>query len=270
MDRRAPIFIPTKGRHKIGTTWKALDKMGIDRYRLIVEPQEYDDYASVVDEKKLVVLDMSLKETYNTLDTEPYSVNPRTGSGPARNMGWRIAEQEGHQYHWIVDDNIWRFNVYNNNKKFVALYDTFHEVEKFADRYENVGMAGMQYEKFISARLKHKPLTINTRIFSCNLIKTGLPIKWRGRYNEDVILSLDILKQGWCTLLFNTYLCEKATTQTTKGGNTDEIYQDGTKRKSELLKSVYPDHVELVERYGRHHHRVIYGDLKNNKLIRKI
>lgn len=55
-----------------------------------------------------------------------------------------------------------------------------------------------------------------------------------------------------------------------KGGNTDEIFKEGTESKSRLLKSVYQDKVELVMRCGRPHHRLdftkFYG---KNKLIRK-
>jgi hypothetical protein len=55
-----------------------------------------------------------------------------------------------------------------------------------------------------------------------------------------------------------------------KGGNTDELYKDGTEEKSRLLQSIYPDKVKLVMRYGRHHHHVDFSQYKNkNILIRK-
>jgi hypothetical protein len=134
-----------------------------------------------------------------------------------------------------------------------------------------VAMAGMQYSMFVPRKEKHAPLIINTRIFSCNLIRNDVNLEWRGRYNEDVILSLDMLKTGYCTILFQTYLCEKLRTQVLTGGNTAEFYaEEGTKNKSELLKAVYPQYVSLVMRYGRHHHSVDYKELKNNKLKRKI
>lgn len=263
-----PIFIPSKGRYDVGLTWKALDSMGVDRYRVIVEPQEYKQYRNVLPEEKLLLLDMSLKEAYDPCDGVPYSENPRTGSGPARNFGWLTAKKEGAPWHWIIDDNIKRFFVYNNNTKYNAKFDTFAEVERFVERYKNVTMAGMQYAMFVPRKNKENPLVINTRIFSCNLIKTASPFQWRGRYNEDVILSMDMLEAGYCTILFQTYLCEKMATQTMKGGNTDEIYTKGTEEKSRLLKRVYPDKVELVIRYGRPHHRVDFSVYKN-KLQRR-
>ena len=213
---------------------------------------------------------MDFKRKYETCDNIAFEDNPRVGSGAARNYGWHIAKQEGAKYHWIVDDNIRDFYFYNNNRRLYARFDTFACVERFVDNYENVTMAGMQYRMFVSEKQKNNPIIINTRIFSCNLIKTDAPFSWRGRYNEDVILSMDMLEKGFCTILFNTYLCDKVGTQIMKGGNTDEIYKKGTEEKSRLLKSVYPDKVELVMRYGRHHHYVNFKKYySQNKLIRK-
>ena len=195
MSSNVPIFIPSKGRWDNGMTWYALDSMGVQRYRVIVEPQEYDLYRKVLPEEKLLVLDMNFKRKYDTCDNVPYEDNTRVGSGAARNYGWHIAKQEGAKWHWIVDDNIRRFFVYNNNVKYNAKYDTFACVERFAENYRNVMMAGMQYAMFIPRKQKHNPLVINTRIFSCNLIKTNSPFQWRGRYNEDVILSMDMLER---------------------------------------------------------------------------
>lgn len=268
MRSEIPIFIPSKGRWDNGLTWHALDRMGVHRYRVIVEPQEYGLYRKVLPREKLLVLDMDFKRRYNPCDGVPYDDNPRVGSGAARNFGWHTARQEGAPWHWMVDDNIRRFFVYNDNTKYNAKFDTFACVERFVEGYRNVTMAGMQYAMFVPRKQKVAPMIINTRVFSCNLIKTGSPFAWRGRYNEDVILSLDMLEAGCCTMLFQTYLCEKMRTQNMRGGNTDEIYRGGTEAKSRLLKSVYPDKVELVMRYGRPHHRVDFTQY-HNRLIPK-
>jgi hypothetical protein len=190
----APIFIPSKGRHDCGTTWHALDRMGVTRYRVIVEPGEYDLYAKRLPREKILMLDLDFKRDYQTCDGIPYAENPRVGSGAARNFGWETARREGAPWHWIVDDNIRDFRVYNDNRKHRARFDTFAAIERFVEKYENVAMAGMQYSLLTPRKQKQAPLIINTRIFSCNLIRTDVPFKWRGRYNEDVILSLDLLE----------------------------------------------------------------------------
>ena len=116
---------------------------------------------------------------------------------------------------------------------------------------------------------KYPPFTCNTRIYSCNLIRNDVPFRWRGRYNEDTDLSLNMLKAGWCTIQFNAFLQEKITTQVVKGGNSAEFYdKEGTLEKSKMQIKVYPDVSRIVKRYGRVHHHVDYSSFRN-KLIRK-
>lgn len=109
-----------------------------------------------------------------------------------------------------------------------------------------------------------------------------VPFRWRGRYNEDTILSLDMLKAGWCTVQFNAFLQQKMTTQTIKGGNTDEFYHaegekkagaryadNGTVEKSKMLVNVHPDVARMVWKFHRWHHQVDYSRFKGQKLIRR-
>lgn len=109
---------------------------------------------------------------------------------------------------------------------------------------------------------------LNTRIYSCNLIRTDLPLRWRGRYNEDTDLSLRLLKAGWCTVLFNAFLQNKRWTGQTPGGN-QEIYSIGTQAKSQMLADMHPDVARVVWRYNRWHHVVDYSPFKDRQLIRK-
>ena len=124
-------------------------------------------------------------------------------------------------------------------------------------------MSGPDYFMFQNRKAPGPPLTFNTRIYSCNLIRNDAPYRWRGRYNEDTDLSLRMLKDGWCTVQFNAFLQYKMPTQTMAGGNTAEFYaQEGTKPKSEMLVRLHPDVTRLVWRYGRHHHYVDYQQFK--------
>jgi hypothetical protein len=130
-------------------------------------------------------------------------------------------------------------------------------------------MAGPQYEMFMPRRYKAPPFILNTRIYSCNLIKNSIPFRWRARYNEDTDLSLRILKAGRCTVLFYAFLQKKVATQIMPGGNTDEFYaKEGTLPKSEMLVKLHPDVATLVMKCGRPHHHVDYSRFKKNGLIR--
>ena len=113
------------------------------------------------------------------------------------------------------------------------------------------------------------PFILNTRIYSCLLIENAAPYRWRGKYNEDTDLSLRILKDGYCTILFNAFLAGKVATQTMSGGNTDELYANGTLEKSQSLIEQHPDVAKIVWKFNRWHHHVDYKQFKKNKLIKK-
>jgi hypothetical protein len=112
------------------------------------------------------------------------------------------------------------------------------------------------------------PFVTGTRIYSCNLIRNDLPLRWRGRYNEDTDLSLRILKGGWNTVQFNAFLQLKTPTQQLKGGNTEAFYSvEGTLAKSAMLVAMHPDVARLVWRFGRPHHFVDYRPWRARGLI---
>lgn len=263
----APIYIPSKGRADTRLTMKALDAMGVS-YFVIVEAQEFADYAAVIDRRRLLVLDPAYQRDYDACDD--LGLSKPKGSGPARNFAWDHAAASGTEWHWTVDDNISGFYRFNHNLKVqVETGAVFTAMEDFTARYTNVAMAGPQYFMFVVRKTKLPVFVANTRIYSCNLIKTSLPYRWRARYNEDTDLSLRMLKDGYCTILFNAFLQMKTTTMTMKGGNTDTVYVGGTLPKSQMIADLHPDVAKVVWKFGRVHHHVDYGRFKNQKLIRR-
>lgn len=246
---RYPIYIISKGRAEYGPhTAKALHEMGVD-FLIAIEPQEYDAYAAspYIRKEQIVVA--------------PFS-NHGKGSGPVRNFVWEHSQANGFKRHWLMDDNMSEFWRFHNNKRYRVEKGSgiFRAAEDFVDRYENVALAGFQYKFFCIDDYPYPPYILNTRIMSCFLIDNDCPEKWRGRYNEDVDLSIRVMKQGLVTMLFYAFLCGKMRTGTVKGGNTTEIYNDykddASLKKSAMLKEMHPDCVELIERYGRAHHHV--------------
>jgi hypothetical protein len=60
------------------------------------------------------------------------------------------------------------------------------------------------------------------------------------------------------------------TTQTVKGGNTEEFYAyEGTKNKSKMIAEMHPDVAKVTWRFGRWHHYVDYSPFKKTPLIKK-
>lgn len=236
-------------------------------YYAIVESQEYEQYAKHVDKKRLLVLDNYYKRTYETLDFFGDSLS--YGPGPARNFAWDHSKRNNFAWHWVMDDNIKSFRLWHNNEQYRVFSDKFfRSMENFVLRYKNIAMAGPQYYMFAPRKIRQALFTVNTRIYSCNLIRNDVPFRWRCRWNEDTILSLDMITAGWCTVQFNTFLQEKTPTQTLKGGNTDDFYKSGTMNKSLSLKNAYPQYVNLVIKYNRPHHFVNYHQF-THPLVRR-
>jgi hypothetical protein len=270
-----PIYLPTKGRYQNERrlTSKALTRMGVPHY-MVVEEQEYDDYVEACrgSTATVIILDPLYKRNYELCDD--FGLTKSTGPGPARNFAWDHSVSNGFKYHWVQDDNINEFLRLHDNKKIRFGDGTpFKAMEDFVLRYKNITMAGPQYRAFAPQNAELPPFVINTRIYSCNLIKNdacwqdGRPFRWRGRYNEDTILSLDMLVEGFCTVQFNAFLQDKVRTQVLGGGNSAEFYfKEGTAAKSQMLKDVYPKYTELTWKFGRIHHEVNYRPFKSNRL----
>ena len=251
-----PLYIVSKGRWESRLTSKSLEEMGVPYY-IVVEPQEYDNYAAVIDPKKILAMPEG---------------NLGLGSIPARNFAWEHAASMGARWHWDLDDNIRGFcRLYHNERIPVLTGAIFKAAEDFTERYENIGISGFTH-RFSGggSRRKKPPIKLNMAVYSCMMIRTDLPLRFRGKYNEDSDISIRVLKAGWCTLIFNAFIANKPATMTMKGGNTDEIHAgDGMLRRAEYLNQEFPDIAQVKWRFNRWQHVVSYKSFKDNKLIKK-
>jgi len=151
LNPRHPVYVISKGRWESRLTVRALEGAGVP-FRVVIEPQERDDYASVIDENRLLVL--------------PFS-NLGQGSIPARNWVWEHSLKMGAKRHWILDDNIGGFyRLANNLKTPVKCGNIFSAAEDFVDRYDNVALAGFNYFMFASRKSVVPAFYLNTRIYS--------------------------------------------------------------------------------------------------------
>lgn len=265
-----PLYVPTKGRYEVRLTSNSLTEMRLP-HTLVVEEAELDLYRLHTrgnDFVSLLVLDERYKDRYELCDD--LGRTKSTGPGPARNFIWEHSIAAGHPWHWVMDDNIRGFYRWNRNQQIKVWSGAFFRaMEDFCLRYSNVYMAGPNYFMFVPRKKKKPPLTLNTRIYSCNLIRNDIPYRWRGRYNEDTDLSLRILKDGACTIQFNAFLQQKVWTQSVKGGNTAEFYAaEGTLPKSKMLAEMHPDVARVAFKFQRWHHEVDYSPFDKNRLKR--
>ena len=245
---RYPVYIPSKGRAApdAALTARFLLHDGVP-FRLVVEPQEAAQYTEHFGQEHVLIL--------------PFS-NLGQGSIPARNWIKDHATTEGHARHWQLDDNIrlirrmWRGKRIPCNAG-VAL----RACEDWTDRYENIAIAGLNYTMFAytgGVRVKHggmPPFYLNAHVYSCTLVLNSLPHRWRGRYNEDTDICLQVLGDGWCTVLINAFLAEKVQTMVMKGGNTSALYQgDGRLKMARALERKWPGVVETRRKWQRPQH----------------
>lgn len=235
-----PVYVISKGRADRALTAKFMETNGMP-FHLVIEPTEEDAYREAGWGDHLLVL------PFHDLGQ---------GSVPARNWCWEHARETGASHHWIVDDNIWNMNYASGGRRIPANPNlAFRVAEEFESRYVNIGMTGFNYQMFGVG--KFPPFRVNCHIYSCLLIRNDLPFRWRGRYNEDTDLCLQVLSGGLCTVQINAFQAHKVRTMVMAGGNTDELYDgDGRLKMARSLERQWPGIVTVTRKFGRPQHHV--------------
>lgn len=254
---RYPVYIVSKGRWENPLTAKCFIKDGVD-FKILVEPQEYDNYVKSLGAKYVMAL--------------PFS-NLGVGSYPARNFAWEDSIKNGFKRHWVFDDNIRQVRRLNHGKRIPCnALIAIQALEDFTDRYSNVGITAFNYLMFVTNHTQ-KPFYLNVHAYSAMLIKNEMPHRWRMKYNEDVDLCLQVLHSKLCTILFNVFMVDKTSTVAKmKGGNQTELYKGNAHEKKVLkarsLEVIWPQYAETVWKFSRPHHKVDWKKHFNHPLIR--
>ena len=235
---RYPVYIPSKGRSQYGQTMKCLLAAAVP-FWLVVEPQERARYQTAFPQATLLELDRN-----------------NGGLLYARNWIKAHATATGAVRHWQLDDNIRLFYRRWKSRRIPCKAGLALRIcEDFVDRYTNVALAGLAYEMFVPDLNSCPPYYLNVHVYSCTLVLNALPYGWRQRYNDDTDFCLRVLTDGWCTVLLNAFMADKAVTMTIPGGNTTDLYQgDGRLRMARSLERVWPGLVETQRRFHRPQH----------------
>lgn len=249
-----PVYIVSKGRFEKCLTAKFFSEDKLN-FKLVVEPQEYEEYAKRWGENRVLKL--------------PFS-NLGLGSMPARNWIWEHSKADGYKRHWIFDDNIRLIGrLYKGKRLRCNANDALTILEEFVDRYENIGIAGLNYQMFVPNDTP-KPYYLNVHVYSALLILNELPFRWRMRYNEDTDLCLQVLSNNFCTVLFNAFFADKIKTMTMKGGNMETLYKDnGRLKMARALEEMWPELVKTKWRFKRPQHVVNWNKFTQQLIRRK-
>jgi hypothetical protein len=175
-----PIYIPSKGRPKCLTA-KLLSGLN---YYVVVEPQDADAYAGL----PLVVLPAN-----------------NQGIGYSRNWIKSYSANLGEKYHWQIDDDMKSFCSRVPGKPFVGNISpelALMEAELLVAKYCNIGELGIGCNAWPPPE---DYLSINKQPHQCILINNDTKSNFRSEFNpvEDLDFTLQVLTEGWCTILMN-------------------------------------------------------------------
>jgi len=260
-----PICILSLGRYNDdGTTHKILTEMGIKHY-LFIEPDEQLHYINWYNPE------------YCELMICPENFSHRgLGSSIVRN--YILDTFSNYEYTWILDDNIVNYTrLYKGFKNIIKSKEIFTSVEEYVKRYTNIGMCSHNLGNFICCHSSRVCMVVNTKCYSSCLIHTSLRFR-EFRYNEDLLLSVDTINNGRCTISFNHYLFNKKTSGSQTGGN-HSIYNGNEKNNGydekyeqtvELIKhdETIPNEVIIKKKMKTkdQHLQINYKLLKNHKM----
>ena len=227
-----PIYIPSKGRAASCLTAQALEREGTP-FHVVVEEQERAAYAAVFGAERLLVL--------------PFRDR---GLVPVRNWIKEHSTQAGNKRHWQLDDDLTSLRQCTKGGRAPREFKRLLKAsEEFVDRYTNVAIAGLKSSAY--GHQTKVPFKTNQQVYCCVLVLNELPYQWRGKQGEDTDFSLQVLAGGWCTVLFQAFQFDAASTGSMSGGNTDGYEGDGRIERARELQHHWPKLVRLQHRYGR-------------------
>ncbi len=234
---RFPVFVLTKGRWEKRMTVRLFESLGIP-FRLVLEAQEADEYAKVVDPAKFLVVphrDQGLVTTQNWV--------------------WDRAAEEGHPYFWAIHDDIRSIYRVHRGGQIPVDGTALYAMEEFVTRYDNVALAGMSFAMRVWPSMPNPPVAFNGLIpGNHRLVKTdyrdraGRPFRARDGHGwEDHDLCLRIVKDGGVTVRFNAFVVDTfdSINHTSTGEKVGGIDFGGgyAKRLTDELTASHPDAV---------------------------
>ena len=232
---RFPIYIPSRGRPNHVLIANQFDDDNI-HYTIVVEPQDYAAYRTRYSAEQLLVLDKD-----------------NGGVAYVRNFIKDHAASMGHRYHWQFDDNVRSFAIRRNGKALKARpMNAISFIESIVFEYKNIGGINFSNGAYAFGYDKKPMFRMNNQIYCAMLLNTEPFSRFRAGIHEDTDYSLQLLDEGWSTLVCNRVVMTKTHTMTMRGGNTDTEYANGGRKKRfENLAAAWPRaEFKVVERNG--------------------
>ena len=210
-----PIAILSFGRYNdYGRTHKLLTKLNIRHY-LFVEPFEYDFYKEWYD------------NTFCKLIKAPEDFHLKhMGSSLMRNYILDYFKEDDYKRVWLLDDNIKCYKrLHRGVKNTIESREIFTSIEKYVDRYDNVGIVSHNFNPFVVEGGCRNIICKNGKGYSSMLVPTCNNIYFNHKHQEDNFISIEYICKGFTNLCFNHICYDKNTSGVDDGGNTKFIYK---------------------------------------------
>ena len=231
-----PICILSyKRANKFGKSHLTLTKYKINHY-LFIEPSQEAEYRGWYNPE------------YCELVIGSYDFSKdNMGSSVVRNYILDWASDKGYGRAWMLDDNIKGYRRYwQGQKDEIISHEIFSHIEKYIERYDNVGGVAHNFSPFIMEGDLRPCIVQNNKVYSSMLLKTGPDIRFRYKHQEDNLISMEYITKGYSNLCFNSILYDKDTSGKDGGGNKEAIYKvkkgrsdgDGYKERFEYFEAI--------------------------------
>jgi len=218
LKNKYPIFIPSKNRASNCITANNLFEY-IYKYsdilKIVVEPQDYNSYLKYFDDENLLQIDKN-----------------DMGIAYVRQYIKDYSNKNNYKYHWQMDDDL-RFKQRINGKNVKSSpIDMMVKIEDYIDKYSNIGMASFRNSVFAFAQKNN--MAYNKQMVSCFILNDIIKSKYRQNTIEDTDYSMQVLTEGYCTVIFNRFLYDNPPQGKNTGGNQTHSLSENKITKCQL------------------------------------
>lgn len=192
-----PIYIPSKGRPECRTA-RLLTAIN---YWIVVEPQDFPAYYEFWD-SKLIKLP-----------------NNNCGLWFSRQFIKELSISRGEEWHWQIDDDIRSFLRRSPGKKSetISAETAISEMEGFVAGFSNIGQAGTNQNSWPPT----KEVKWNNLPVQCVLNRNSTIARYRRPILDDMDYTLQVLREGFVTVMFDSIRTNCPAIGTIAGGLSD-------------------------------------------------
>jgi len=250
-----PICIISKDRADTCKTRMLFDPYDID-YFVMVEPNDYESYVAKFGKSKVVNIGENNKGVYYV-----------------RNFCIEWSKEKGYDKHWQIDDDVNAIFFRPMNKatgirereSIKNPLKTLSYVEDFSDKFSNHGVSCFSQDVFAFA--KPRDIDLNKMVYCWQFINNAVDSRFQPHTSEDTDFSIQVLKENYVTMIFNTCTFRMPRSGSNKGGCSSSV---NYKKKGNISgrKQMNLKIVETYPQWFTEHTKKGQSELKPSRIWR--